>query len=221
MSVVTKEIISTTGCGRTDSGVHALNYFAHFDSLDSGLHKNAKFIHQINCILPKDISVYNIYSVPSTAHARFDALSRTYLYRITQIKNPFNKEFVYYHPKPLNLPKMNTACEILLEFSDFTSFSKLHSDVKTNECKIIYAGWSYHNGELQFTITADRFLRNMVRAIVGTLINIGMDNILPEKLRIILEAKNRAAAGLSVPAKGLHLTAVSYPESLIKLLPDE
>jgi tRNA pseudouridine38-40 synthase len=214
LSVLTNEQICTTGCGRTDSGVHAKNFFAHFDCSIPGLHDNSKFIYKINCLLPNDISVYCIYSVPSTAHARFDAISRTYLYRITRVKDPFNKEFSSYYSKYLDLEKMNMASELLLEFSDFTSFCKMHSDVKTNFCKIFSANWQNHQNELHFTISADRFLRNMVRAIVGSIIDVGRDRISPEDFSNIIRNKDRSSAGSSAPAKGLHLIEIIYPKSL-------
>ncbi len=214
LSVVTNESIITTGCGRTDSGVHAKNFYAHFDSMIPELHKYPGIIYQINCILPNDISVYSIYSVPSTAHARYDAISRTYLYMIAHVKNPFTLEFSTFYPKALDLEKMNKACEKLKEFSDFTSFSRLHSDAKTNNCKIFLAKWEINNEELHFTITADRFLRNMVRSIVGSLIDVGREKISPVDFCDIIIKKDRSAAGISVPAKGLHLIEIKYSDSL-------
>lgn len=211
LSLLFKQNIRTIGAGRTDTGVHAPYFFAHFDSELDDLHQNQKIIYQLNSILPLDIAVYNIISVRPNSHARFDAISRTYLYRISQIKDPFNLEFAMHFVRPLNIDAMNNAADILKEYTDFTSFSKLHSDVKTNNCRIFDAKWETKQHELHFTITGDRFLRNMVRAIVGTLIDIGCNKISPDDVRLIIKSKNRAKAGNSVKAHGLHLIHIQYP----------
>ncbi len=184
------------------------------------LHENTKLLHQLNCILPNDLKIFRIYSVPPTAHARYDAISRTYLYRITQEKNPFRLEFSLFYSKQLRLDLMNQACNILKEFSDFTSFSKLHTDVITNQCHIFSANWRNYQNEIQFIITADRFLRNMVRAIVGSLLDVGTEKITLQNFHTIIEKKDRSAAGTSIPAKGLHLVEIKYPEGL-KLYSDQ
>jgi tRNA pseudouridine38-40 synthase len=211
LSILLRENIYCIGAGRTDTGVHAPCFYAHFDSQHSGLEIDKKFIYKLNCILPRDIAVHEIISVKPGAHARFDAISRTYLYRISRVKNPFSTEFTMPFTKSLNIDNMNLASEILKEYTDFTSFSKLHTDVKTNNCKITQAAWTTQGNELQFTISADRFLRNMVRSIVGTLIEVGLTKLSPVDIRTIIEKKNRAEAGTSVDACGLHLIKIEYP----------
>lgn len=216
LSILLQEPVHTIGAGRTDTGVHAPTFYAHFDTGKEHLHKNTKFIYQLNCILPWDISVHDIFHVHKDAHARFDAISRTYLYRIIQEKDPFSSEFVTFFFKKLDLEKMNQAAVIMMGYTDFTSFSKLHTDVKTNNCTIFKAEWIKVGKELQFTISANRFLRNMVRAIVGSLLEIGQGKMSPEVIRTIIESKNRSEAGTSVDAKGLHLIDIVYPESITK-----
>jgi tRNA pseudouridine38-40 synthase len=211
LSKLLREEIYCIGAGRTDTGVHAPYFFAHFDSQIVGLEKDKKVVFKLNCILPKDIVVYSIVSVATDAHARFDAISRTYLYRISQVKDPFSLDFTMLYTKPLHIDKMNQACAILMEYTDFTSFSKLHTDVKTNNCKINKAIWTVQGTELHFIISADRFLRNMVRAIVGTMIEVGSEKIVPSRIRTIIEEKNRSAAGTSVDGAGLHLIKIEYP----------
>lgn len=211
LSTLLREEIYCIGAGRTDTGVHAPYFFAHFDSETPDLDKNQKFVYKINCILPRDIAVYQVIAVSPDAHARFDATSRTYLYRISRVKNPFTTEFTMHFTKDLDIENMNRAAEILKEYTDFTSFSKLHTDVKTNNCKITEATWEVRGTELQFTISADRFLRNMVRSIVGTLIDIGLEKMPVTEIRTIIEKKNRSEAGTSVDACGLHLVKIDYP----------
>lgn len=214
LSVLLREKIETTGCGRTDTGVHASEFAAHFDTDNLLPEASAHFLYKINSLLPYDISVYNLLKVKPQAHARFDAISRTYEYHISTTKDPFAREFSYFYPWELNIPLMNDAAAKLKEYTDFTSFSKLHTDVKTNNCKIIEAFWAAEGSKLIFTITADRFLRNMVRAIVGTLIEVGKGKISIPDLSNILEKKNRSEAGISVPAHGLFLKKIKYPESI-------
>jgi len=211
ISKLLREEVYCIGAGRTDTGVHAPCFYAHFDSKHSGLEKEEKFVYKLNCILPKDIAVHELIPVSPEAHARFDATSRTYLYRISQVKNPFNLDYAMQFTKDLDIVNMNKASEILKEYTDFTSFSKLHTDVKTNNCKIIHAVWTVFNKELHFTISADRFLRNMVRSIVGTIIDVGLGKITPDDIRTIIEKKNRSEAGTSVNACGLHLIKIEYP----------
>ncbi|MDR1666246.1 MAG: tRNA pseudouridine(38-40) synthase TruA [Bacteroidales bacterium] len=210
------EPIRLTGAGRTDSGVHAAYFVAHFDSEREALHLDTQLPYKINGLVGKEIAVYRIRSVTPDAHARFDALSRTYLYRIAQTKNPFTIHLAYHLYRPLDMEKMNAAAKILLEFRDFTSFSKLHGNAVTNICNITAACWTKETetGEIHFTITANRFLRNMVRAIVGTMIEIGAEKRSPEDIRRIIAAKNRNEAGSSAPAQGLYLTKIVYPDTL-------
>lgn len=213
-STLLKEDIEITGAGRTDTGVHALNYIAHFDSQNNQLHSDLKFLYKINSFLPKDIAVHQIRAVKNESHARFDATSRTYNYYIHTKKDPFLTDSSWYYPHKLDINLMNKAAELLFEFSDFTSFSKLHTDVKTNNCKITEAFWEQNEHKLIFTITADRFLRNMVRAIVGTLIDVGKNKITLNDFIEIIENKNRSEAGVSVPANGLYLSNITYDQSL-------
>jgi len=214
LKILLRQDVETTGAGRTDTGVHASFFMAHFDCEHIELEKNSQFLLQLNSILPKDISIQKILKVQNSAHARYDALSRTYEYHMTLHKDPFNTEFAYYLFFSPDVDKMNAAAGILLEYTDFTSFSKLHTDVKTNNCKISLASWTKENDEIVFKITADRFLRNMVRAIVGTLIDVGLEKMSMNDLRKVIEIKNRSSAGVSVPSKGLFLTGIDYPSSL-------
>jgi tRNA pseudouridine38-40 synthase len=213
LSTILKRDIAVAGAGRTDTGVHASQMFAHFD-FDSSLPEQIVF--KLNSFLPNDIAITSIFEVNEDAHARFHALSRTYNYKISISKNVFNYDFAYALQKPLDIELMNKACEILLQYRDFQCFSKVNTDVKTYYCKLMKAQWTLVNDELIFTIKADRFLRNMVRAIVGTLINIGLGKLELEKLHDILASKDRGEAGFSVPAHGLYLVNVDYPEHIKK-----
>lgn len=208
MSTILREEVKTTGAGRTDTGVHAKQIFAHFDT-----HKNVtdKLVYQLNSFLPTDIAVKRIFSVKDDFHARFDATFRTYEYYISLKKNPFTQDSAWQiWKRDLEISRMNEACKILFEYKDFTSFSKLHTQNKTNNCKIYKAYWEQNGSELKFTISADRFLRNMVRAIVGTMVEIGSGKLESSDLRTIIEDKNRNAAGTSAPAQGLFLVEVGY-----------
>ena len=213
-----REPVRLVGAGRTDAGVHALNYVAHFDTLQDDLDTDNTLIGKLNGIIPREIVVYRMIAVPNNVHARFNAISRTYYYRIATQKKPFTVDFAYHYYRPLDVAKMNKAASILLEYTDFTSFSKLHSDAKTNLCNIFEAQWDDDlNGELRFVITANRFLRNMVRAIVGTMIDIGLGKYPPDCIRDIILKRDRAAAGTSAPPQGLYLAKIKYPESIIRL----
>lgn len=216
LSTVLQKTIATTGAGRTDAGVHARLMVAHFDSEDTLV--DLPFLaEKLNRLLPKDIAVYRIVPVIENAHARFDATSRTYKYYITTRKDPFNSDYVYKICNELNFDTMNQACTTLFEYVDFTSFSKLHTDVKTNNCKIMLAGWEKENNVWIFTIQADRFLRNMVRAIVGTLLEVGRGKLSVNEFRRIIEQKDRCKAGMSVPAQGLFLEDITYPAELFNI----
>lgn len=197
-----------TGCGRTDAGVHAHQFFAHFD-LDKEV-DTSKLSDDLNRYLPNDIAIKQIFMVNSNAHARFDAISRTYCYYLATKKNPFMKNYVLPVHYFLNLDMMNEASVVLMKFEDFTSFSKLHSDVKTNNCMVTQAFWRVHDEQLIFTITADRFLRDMVRAIVGTLLDVGRGKISLTQFIDIIQNKDRRKAGISVPAHALFLEKVEY-----------
>lgn len=211
---ILREDLEVTGAGRTDTGVHASYFIAHFDSKQEDLHQDKKLLFKINGYLPKDIAINQIFKVKDDAHARFDAIERTYHYYIHQQKDPFINESSFYLSHNLDVELMNQACKLLYQFSDFTSFSKLHTDVKTNNCKIKNALWLQDVHKLTFTITADRFLRNMVRAIVGTLIELGKHKISLENFIQIIENKNRSEAGVSVPAHGLFLTNITYDHNI-------
>lgn len=208
LSTILREEIKTTGAGRTDTGVHAKKMFAHFDTeqiLDENLPQ------KLNSFLPPSITIQKIFSVNDDLHARFSAKSRTYQYYISTNKDPFSEGSAWQlWRKPLDIDKMNEACKILFEYEDFTSFSKLHTDVKTNNCKIYHAEWQQIDNQLIFTISANRFLRNMVRAIVGTLVEVGLGKIQPQDLHKIIQAQYRNSAGASAPAHGLFLVNVEY-----------
>ncbi len=214
ISLLLKEEIELVGCGRTDTGVHAKNYMAHFDSQCPDLITNKKFwISKFNMILPIEISIQNITQVDEKAHARFDAISRTYYYFLHQYKNPFIERFSYYSYGDIDFELMNKAALSLLEFQDFTSFSKLHTQSKTNNCKITKALWQkIGENEWRFTISADRFLRGMVRAIVGTLLLVGRNKMTLDEFKKTIEAKDRSKAGNNVPAHALFLTRIEYPK---------
>ena len=208
LSVILNSEINIMGAGRTDTGVHAKEMFAHFDydpilEIDSTLHK-------LNSYLPKDIAIYDIIPVHEDAHARFDAKKRTYQYHISSVKNVFSQEESWYYHQNLDVELMNQAAKILLNHTDFQCFSKVNTDVNTFNCTIYEAYWKQENNQLIFTISADRFLRNMVRAIVGTLVNIGLHKITLSDFNSIIENKNRNEAGFSVPAQGLFLTKIEY-----------
>lgn len=203
------QTVSITGCGRTDTGVHARNYYAHFD-VDKEINATDILAHQMNAFLPDDIVIYRIWQVAPDVHARFDAVSRTYHYYITRTKNPFHTQDAFFMYGNLDVEKMQEAANQLFDYKDFTSFSKMHTQVKTNNCKIMEARWFEQDGLLVFRIKADRFLRNMVRAIVGTLLEVGKGRMSVEGFRDVIERKDRCGAGTSVPAHALFLEEVEY-----------
>ena len=206
--VLSDKNLTIMGAGRTDTGVHASQMFAHFDyenPIDS-----KTMVHKLNSFLPKDIAVSDIILVNENAHARFEAKQRTYEYKINTSKNVFLDELSWYYNKELNIEAMNDAAKLLIEFTDFQCFSKVHTDVNTFNCKISQAFWKKEKDELIFTISADRFLRNMVRSIVGTLVYVGLGKISKADFQTIIESKDRKKAGFSVPAHGLYLTEIKY-----------
>lgn len=209
LSTILREPIKTTGAGRTDTGVHAKKMFAHFETEKI---PDDNLVYKLNSFLSENIAIKRIFLVPDDLHARFSATFRTYEYYISLEKDPFSKDssWQYWRQKPLDVELMNEACKILFEYDDFTSFAKLHTDNKTNICKIYKAEWEQLGTQLKFTISADRFLRNMVRAIVGTMIEIGSGKIAPKDLRTIIEDQYRNSAGVSAPAQGLFLVDVGY-----------
>lgn len=229
LSTLFRQPVEVVGAGRTDTGVHARMMVAHFTIEDSmlktestgssdlseedtsilNLHSSIKY--RLNRLLPQDIAVQNVRQVGDDMHARFSATSRTYHYFIHTSKDPFLQAYSWQVPYKLDFGKMNEAAKVLLQYKDFTSFSKVNTDVKTNLCDIKEAFWEeVAQGQWRFTITANRFLRNMVRAIVGTLVEVGRGRISIEDVRSIVEAKDRCQAGESVPAKGLFLVDIKY-----------
>jgi tRNA pseudouridine38-40 synthase len=211
LALLLKQQTPLTAAGRTDTGVHAKQMFAHFDADTTDLEQ---LIFRLNQFLPNDIAVIRIREVKPRAHARFDALSRTYEYHLNNFKSPFVQGMSYGLHQPLDVEQMNKAASILLEYEDFECFSKAHTDVKTFLCTISKAVWEKSETGLVFTITANRFLRNMVRAIVGTLIEIGLSKKNIQEMHTVIESKNRSLAGYSVPAEGLFLTHIEYPNSI-------
>lgn len=223
LSTIFRNNISITGAGRTDTGVHAFQMYAHFD-LPFHIEEEKKFILSLNSLVGKDIFIKKMIKVEGNSHARFDASERSYKYFVTFEKNPFLKDLCWFSPSNLDFDKMNEAARLLLNTNDFTSFAKLHSDAKTNICDVREAIWksvkedcaalnflgSINNGYV-FTITADRFLRNMVRAVVGTLIEVGRNKISLQQFNDIIGMKNRCSAGTSMPAHALYLWHISYP----------
>ena len=210
-SLLLKNKIELTGCGRTDTGVHAKQYFAHFDFSNS-LSKNYcdKLIYKLNSILPNEIVIHRIFQVEDDLHARFSALDRTYKYYVAISKDPFHFPFTYRVYEKLDMDMMNLAAKYLIGTQDFTSFSKLHTNVNNNFCEIKAAYWEQQNEQLVFTITANRFLRNMVRAIVGTLLFVGKGKISVADFQNIIQLKDRGKAKVSVPAHALFLEEVHY-----------
>lgn len=208
ISTILQHEIQLVGAGRTDTGVHAIEMFAHFDT---HIVLSDEYVYKFNSILPNDIVINSIVNVPKNTHARFDAIRRTYEYRIYLGRNPFLLETTWQiHQKQIDVKKMNEAAKLLYEYKDFESFSKVKTDVKTFHCKIMQAEWKIQDLHLTFYITANRFLRNMVRSIVGTLVEVGTGKKTIEDFRKIIESKKRSKAGVSVPARGLFLTNINY-----------
>lgn len=208
MKLLGKET-ETIGCCRTDTGVHATMFFLHFDA--GKIEDEKDFLYHLNCLLPFEIAIQKIFPVAPDAHARFDATSRTYRYYIHQVRNPFLNDTSYFFPLQLNLQEMNHAASLLLKYSDFSSFAKTRSQAKSKICKITSASWNRLEERLIFEITADRFLRNMVRAVVGTLLDVGKGELRAAEVGEIIEGRHRSAAGASVPGHGLFLEKVTFP----------
>jgi tRNA pseudouridine38-40 synthase len=212
LSILLNQAIETIGCGRTDTGVHASDYYAHFDCHE--INDAEQLVYKLNKFLSQDIAVYKILKVKNDANARFDAIERTYNYYITKRKAPFLTESTYYYYGKLDIIEMNKAAEILLSYKDFEAFSKSNTQVNNYICHISYAKWTENNEVLNFEITANRFLRNMVRAIVGTLLEVGKGNMNLEEFKQVIESKNRSNAGFSVPAQALFLSNIKYPQTI-------
>lgn len=216
LSTLLRREVGVVGAGRTDAGVHASLMVAHFDA--DGPLDEAFMTDKLNRLLPPDISVYRLRAVKPDAHARFDATSRMYKYYVTTAKRPFDRQYrcrLFQRP---DFDRMNEAARALFDYTDFTSFSKLHTDVKTNNCRIMEAAWTQVDEVTWvFTIRADRFLRNMVRAVVGTLLEVGRGKMDVDGFRRVIEQKNRCRAGTSVPGNALFLVDVTYPDSLFDI----
>ena len=211
LSIKLQQEIRVVGAGRTDTGVHAKFFVAHFDSSKN---IDDKTVFGLNNLLPNDIVIFKIKQVKPDFNARFDAISRTYKYYITNTKSPFLTDTTTFIKNKIDIGLLNNACKILFNYTDFTSFSKLHTDTKTNNCKILNAKWYKENDITIFEITADRFLRNMVRSIVGTLLDVNTGKISLTDFAKIIEAKDRRKAGKSAPAQGLFLTKIEYSKDI-------
>ncbi len=215
LSVVLRADTKITASGRTDTGVHARRMYAHFDTAGE-IADPSRLLTSLNRMIGPAIALQRLIPVAEDAHARFDAVSRTYKYFVVYEKFPFLRDSSWHSPHELDVDAMNSAAAVLLDTSDFTSFSKLHTDVKTNICDVRHARWTpfenaYGVPGIQFTITADRFLRNMVRAVVGTLVDVGRGKISQEEFQAIISRQDRNAAGTSMPAQALFLWDVVYP----------
>lgn len=216
LSVLLRDDITVVGCGRTDTGVHASQFFLHFDINEAVDKEKLKF--RLNSFLPKDIAIFQIIEVNDAAHARFDAIARSYEYRISMEKNVFLMDSSFQLTNTnLNVKMMNEAAKLLLTYRDFKCFSRSKTDVKTYDCDISQAFWKQEDKLLVFYVTADRFLRNMVRAMVGTLLKVGQLEMSLDDFVAVLESRDRTKAGASVKAKGLFLSKVDYPEEIFKV----
>ena len=215
LSTLLRQEIEVTGAGRTDTGVHALYYVAHFDCADDSLVDPHRVVYKANFLLPDDIALFALTPVSDEAHARLSAREREYRYFIEPRKNPFTRAVTWQYFVPLDVDRMNEAAATLLEFEDFTSFAKLNSNNKTNICHVRHAGWQVReDGVLCFTIRADRFLRNMVRAVVGTLVDVGRGRYTPDEFREIVASRDLSRSSSGAPAQGLFLSDVVYPAEL-------
>jgi tRNA pseudouridine38-40 synthase len=213
LSKILRQPISSTGSGRTDTGVHASQQFVHFD-VEHEL-ATRQVVYRLNRILPADISALNLYMVSEDAHARFDAHARTYHYHITLSKDPFKRYYAYYHSRPLDVAKMNEAAATLLQYEDFTTFSKVKGDTRHYRCSIYEAVWRQKGEELVFTIRANRFLRGMVRLVVGTLVDVGRGKLTVQAFEQIVASQDRSKSSGAAPAEGLFLAKVEYPEGVL------
>ena len=215
LSTLLRQPVAIVGCGRTDTGVHASDFYAHFtlpDAIDCN-----QLTFKLNSLLPIDIAIFDIFHVCDNAHARFDATARTYQYHVSDKRLPFRQGLysrIYFQP---DIALMNQGAKILMEYDDFTSFAKLHTQVKTNICHLTEAHWDQEGDEWVFTIRSNRFLRNMVRSVTGTLLDVGRGKLSLDGLRDIVERKDRCAAGVSMPAQGLFLTKVEYPMEKLRM----
>lgn len=217
LSLLFHEKIELTGCGRTDTGVHAREFYAHFDSERDDLHdEKHQWIYKMNRCLPRDIAVYGLLPVTAEASARFSAFARTYFYNIHQVPDPFLNDTSWFLYGKLDLEKMNAAAERVKQTTDFESFAKVNNNHKHFICKVHEAGWKQEDNRIVFTIRANRFLRNMVRALVGTMVDVGTGKTSIDDLENIIKSGSRKQAGTSVPAQGLHLAKIEYPKAIFK-----
>ncbi len=215
LSMMLRATVILTGAGRTDTGVHAHEFFAHFDfTMPFSEQEMDKLVFRLNGYLGGEIVLFKMFPVTGDAHARFSALSRTYRYCIARVQNPFRRDYTHFIYGEIDIDLMNQGAALLMGSRDFTSFSKVDTDTMTNICNISFAQWETEGTELVFTITADRFLRNMVRAIVGTLLQVGTGKTSLTDMQRIIEGKNRSDAGDSAPAKGLTLHRIIYPAQI-------
>lgn len=216
LTTLLREPVEVTGAGRTDTGVNASYYVAHFDVVQP-VAEPERTVGKLNFLLPGDIAVWRLTQVGDHAHARFDAREREYRYWLEPRKDPFTRSLTWQYYVPLDLERMNRAAACLAEFDDFTSFAKLNSNNKTNRCRIVRADWTRReDGMLCFTIRADRFLRNMVRSIVGTLVDVGRGRYTPEQFREIVACRDLSLSSAGAPAQGLFLSDVVYPSSVFR-----
>ncbi len=213
LSTLLRTRIEIMGSGRTDTGVHATHQIAHFDMEG---HLPDDLVYKLNSFLPRDISIQSVRKVHDEAHTRFDATQRSYQYFMHQAKSPFLEKLSYYHPKVVDVPLMNEAAKKLLGEQNFESFSKVKTEVNTFICTIKEARWEKQNDSLVFHVTANRFLRGMVRALVGTLLDVGLGKLTVTDFVNIIESQDRRKAGRAVPAHGLYLTSVVYPDSVYR-----
>lgn len=213
ISKLLREETTVTGAGRTDSGVHAAYYVLHFDCAET-IDNRTGFVYHLNSMLPHDIAVISVTQVQDNTHARFDAIEREYKYYISTVKDPFRRESAWIFTGPLDIEAMNDAAEVLLSTEDFTTFAKLHSGNKTNICNVRTAEWTKRGDMLVFTIRADRFLRNMVRSITGTIVDVGRGKITAEEFGEIVRSRDLARATNSAPAQGLFLSGIKYPKEV-------
>ena len=214
MQILFRQQIALTGASRTDAGVHALQNFLHFDT---EIEITAKHIYNLNSILPNNIVVNALYSVPANAHCRFDAIKRTYIYKLHSQKSPFLHGRSWYYPFPLNFSTMQTAADLLLTYTNFESFSKKNTTVNTFECRITKAIWRQEANSIYFEIDSNRFLRGMIRGLVGTMLQVGRGQLSLLDWKEIIELRNEQNVDFSTPAHGLYLTNLSYPSYLEKI----
>ncbi|MBO4599294.1 MAG: tRNA pseudouridine(38-40) synthase TruA [Bacteroidales bacterium] len=217
LSTLLRQPVAVVGCGRTDTGVHASDFYAHF-IIDQTI-GCAQLTFKLNSLLPTDIAIFEVFPVRENAHARFDATARTYQYHVSDRRLPFRQGLysrIYFHP---DIELMNQGAQLLMQYDDFTSFAKLHTQVKTNICHLTEAHWDEVGDEWVFTIRSNRFLRNMVRSVTGTLLDVGRGKLSLDGLRTIIECRDRCAAGVSMPPQGLFLTRVEYPPSILNYQP--